>query len=71
MTEERRSRGARRLELERTRSELEAIRFALGESWQAFDLCADPALTEAHIYEINALRSRYDAVFRHLKSIAL
>ncbi len=71
MTDERKRRGARRQELERTRAELEALRDALGESWRSFNAAEDPALTEACIFEINALRSRYDAVFRQLKALTL
>ncbi len=71
MTEERKRRSDRRQELLRARAELEEIRFALDESWQSFNRSTDPALTEAYIFEINALRSRYDHVFKQLKSLAL
>lgn len=53
------------------RTELEEIRLALDGSWQRFDRSADPALTEACIFEINALRSRYDHVFKQLKTLSL
>jgi TATA-binding protein-associated factor Taf7 len=71
LTEERKRRSDRRQELLRARAELEEIRFALDESWQSFNRSTDPALTEAYIFEINALRSRYDHVFKQLKSLAL
>ncbi len=71
MTGERKRRSAQRQELERTRAELEALRFALGDSWRSFNAAADPALTEACIFEINALRNRYDAAFKQLKALTL
>lgn len=71
MTEERKRRSDRRQELIRARAELEEIRFALDESWQSFNLSADPAITEACIFEINALRGRFDHVFKQLKMLTL
>ena len=71
MTEERKRRGEQRLELQHARAELEEIRRALGESWQSFNAASDPALTEACIYEINALRGRYDHVCKQLKTLML
>lgn len=71
MTEERKQRGDRRQELSRARAELEEIRAALDGSWQSFNRSTDPALTEAYIFQINALRSRYDHIFKQLKSMAL
>lgn len=71
MTEERKQRGDRRQELSRARAELEEIRAALDGSWQSFNRSTDPALTEAYIFQINALRSRYDHIVKLLKSLAL
>ena len=71
MTEERKRRGERRLELEHASAQLQEIRAALEESWRSFNAVSDPALTEAYIYEINALRSRYDHAVRQLKTLLL
>jgi hypothetical protein len=68
---ERKRRGAQRQELERARAELEEIRGELDGSWRSFNASADPALTEAYIFEINALLGRYDHVCRQIKTLLL
>lgn len=57
------------MELERAREDLAEIREALTEAYQSFNSSADPALTEAYIFEINALRGRYDHAFKLLKTL--
>lgn len=69
MNSEKKMRRAHRNELLRARGRLDEIRDALDKAYLCFNDSADPELTDACIYEINALRTRYDHVLRHIKSI--
>ena len=69
MNSEKKLRRAHHSELQRARARLGEIRDALDTAYLCFNDSADPELTDACIYEINALRTRYDHVIRHIKSI--
>lgn len=71
MFQKRREARARKAELKRVSSELGEIRQNLNNAWQIFNSTTDPALTEACIYEINALRAKYDHVIKGARSYFL
>ncbi|MGI5936850.1 MAG: DUF2508 family protein [Oscillospiraceae bacterium] len=59
-----------RAELRRATEEIIGIRTSLAAAYSCFNNTSDPELTEAYIYEINALRARYDYALRRLKQTA-
>jgi protein subunit release factor A len=59
---------ARAKELTRLREDISAIQRDLESAYMSFDRETDPAMTEAYIYEISALRARYDHAFHDLKN---
>jgi len=59
----------RREELKRASGEVFGIRASLCEAYDRFDTITDPELVDACVYEINALRSRYDHAIRRAKTI--
>ena len=59
----------RQAELLRAEKRLAEIRGALCDAYSCFDAIADPELTDACIFEINALRARYNNEIRQIKSI--
>lgn len=63
------SKKYQRNEKKRAQQSLEQIHGQLVAAYQRFDQVQDPALTEACIYEINALRARYDYAFQNLKRL--
>lgn len=71
MFKKRRELKQRQAELSRLDSELREIRYSLGDAWQIFNSTTDPELTEACIYEINALRARYDHSIKGARSFFL
>ncbi len=50
-------------------SELGEVRSSLGEAYSRFENAADPDLLDACIFEISALRARYNRAVRNLKSL--
>ncbi|MCL2343291.1 MAG: DUF2508 family protein [Firmicutes bacterium] len=58
-------------EFDRVLSEVRAIRENLDKAYASFEASTDPGLTEASIFEINALRAHYDHALRNIKTIAL
>ena len=69
MNAEKRRRRTRKAELLRSQTQLREIRDGLDRAYLCFNRSSDPELTDACIYEINALRARYDHVLRHIKAI--
>ena len=66
MSSQRKQQRAHRAEVQRVRAEM------LGELEQAyneFDNITDPLLMEACIYEINALRAKYNCAVHDLKNL--
>jgi len=59
-----------RAELRRATEEIVEILGSLSAAYSCFNNISDPDLTEAYIYEINALRTRYDCALRRLKQAA-
>ena len=49
--------------------ELEELQLSLGHSYHAFNSTSDPEILEACILEIAALRRRYSAVLRNIRSM--
>jgi len=49
--------------------ELEQLRLSLEQSYCAFNSASDPEILEACILEIAALRNRYSAALRNIKSM--
>ncbi|MGE4353027.1 MAG: DUF2508 family protein [Oscillospiraceae bacterium] len=71
MFAKRREIKARKAELARVDKEIKEIRHSLNDAWQVFNSTTDPALTEACIFEINALRARYDHILKGARSYFL
>ncbi len=51
------------------RGELERLRLSLSEAYSCFNAASDPEIVEACILEISALRSRYSAALRNIKTM--
>ena len=58
----------RKDELRRAVGEIADIKSSLTEAYSRFDSITDPELMDACIYEISALRSRYDYAVRRAKA---
>ena len=68
-----RSRAARekREEIAKAQAELGEVRRSLGEAYRQFDAVTDDASMDVCIFEISALRSKYNCAVRNLKSFYL
>lgn len=68
-----RSRAARekREEIAKAQAELGEVRRSLGEAYRQFDTVTDSASMDVCIFEISALRSKYNCAVRNLKSLYL
>lgn len=68
-----RSRAARekREEIAKAQAELGEVRRSLGEAYRQFDTVTDDASMDVCIFEISALRSKYNCAVRNLKSLYL
>ncbi len=68
-----RSRAARekREEIAKAQAELGEVRRSLGEAYRQFDAVTDDASMDVCIFEISALRSKYNCAVRNLKSLYL
>lgn len=68
-----RSRAARekREEISKAQAELGEVRRSLGEAYRQFDAVTDDASMDVCIFEISALRSKYNCAVRNLKSLYL
>ncbi len=62
-----REKRKRRSELRQAKAELEEMRVELGEAYASFNSISEPELLDACIYQISALRSRYDTALRRMK----
>ena len=51
------------------RDELEQLRESLEQSYSAFNSTSDPEILEACILDFSALRRRYSAALRNIKSM--
>lgn len=61
----------RKADLQKAKKELDSIGNSLEMAYLMFDQTSDPALMDACIYEINALRTRYDHAIKSIKSLFL
>lgn len=68
MTRKSRLLRAREAELKNRRETISSIQSDLEQAYACFNSETDPSLTEAHIYEISALRARYNHAFLDIKS---
>ena len=63
----------KRLELEEERRTLreglEQTRVGLAQAYAGFNAVSDPELTDAYLYEILALRARYNYLLRQVKAL--
>lgn len=68
-----RSRAARekREEIAKAQAELGEVRRSLGDAYRQFDAVTDDASMDVCIFEISALRSKYNCAVRNLKSLYL
>ena len=68
-----RSRAARekREEIAKAQAELGEVRRSLGEAYRQSDVVTDDASMDVCIFEISALRSKYNCAVRNLKSLYL
>ena len=67
MQESKRERKLRQKEQELAMAEISNLRDRLSETYAFFDRTTDPDALEACVYEINALRSRYNTAFKHYR----
>lgn len=58
-------------EYQKALEELGAIRISLGDAYVRFNSITDPFIMDACIFEISALKSRYDCAVRNVKSLYL
>ena len=63
MSSQRKQQRAHRAEVQRVRAEM------LEQAYNEFDNITDPLLMEACIYEINALRAKYNCAVHDLKNL--
>lgn len=64
----RQQKKAQRVEERQAISELNSIRDSLSVAYARFNSTTDPDLVDAYIYEINALRSRYNTALRRCRA---
>ena len=62
---------AYRTEYRRRMRELNDIRSSLHNAYSAFDSVTDPDMTDACIFEISALKSRYNYAVARIKNMSL
>ena len=67
----RKQRRALRAEYEKALAELDDVRGRLDETYGRFNTVTDEAALDACIYEISALKSRYNCAVRAVKSFFL
>ena len=67
MSTNKQSKKAHRAELSHLSCEIGNIRGSLDEAYQHFNNTADPDVLDACIFEISALRSRYNTALKHYR----
>lgn len=68
MFEKRKAKAARQRELQALQNEIQTLHSDLDELYSRFDRVTEPSQVEACIYEMNALRSKYDYAVKCLKA---
>lgn len=71
MSARRKLRARHKEELLHAKNQLGELRDALTAAYFGFEQSADPDTVDACIFEINALRARYNSAIRQIKSIGL
>ncbi len=69
MSREKKLRKRRSAELKKAAEEVRSIRVELEQAVNVFDHMIDPHRMDACIYEINALRARYNCAVRELRQL--
>ena len=69
MSSQRKQQRAHRAEVQLVRAEMLGVRRELEQAYNEFDNITDPLLMEACIYEINALRAKYNCAVHDLKNL--
>lgn len=69
MSREKKLRKRRSAELKKAAEEVRGIRVELEQAVNVFDHMIDPNRMDACIYEINALRARYNCAVRELRQL--
>lgn len=54
-------------ELELAAMEISGLRGSLDEAYSHFNLTTDPGAVDACVFEINALRARYNTALKHYR----
>lgn len=60
--------SAKRAEMLRAAEEVREIRAALGDVYEFFNTTTDPEMIDTCVYEISALRARYDYALKRAKA---
>lgn len=69
MSSQRKQRKAQQEEVKKAAAEMLLIRRDLEQAYSRFDNLSDPLLMDACIYEINALRAKYNCAVHDLKNL--
>lgn len=69
MSTQRRRRKAQQAELRRAAAAVRGVRRELEQAYSRFDNVSDPLLMDACIFEINALRAKYNIAVHDLKNL--
>ena len=69
MSSQRKQRKAQQAEVKKATAEMLGIRRYLEQAYTRFDNLSDPLLMDACIFEINALRAKYNCAVHDLKNL--
>lgn len=69
MSSQRKQRKAQQAEMKKATAEMRGIRRDLEQAYSRFDNLSDPLLMDACIFEINALRAKYNCAVHDLKNL--
>ena len=69
MSREKKQRKRRMAEIKKAADEMRGIRVELAQAENSFDHMTDPNRMDACIYEINALRARYNCAVKELRQL--
>ena len=67
MTTSSKNEKTRKRDMENSLSEMASLKESLGEAYLHFEEATDPDVLDACVYEINALRSRWNAAYKHYR----
>ena len=69
MSSQRKQRKAQQAEVKKAAAEMLGIRRDLEQAYSRFDNLSDPLMMDACIFEINALRAKYNCAVHDLKNL--